>query len=197
MAGRIQATLSESEPHITRATHNTELVRTLISTKSVSLLGLLGTQIISPRHINPFPDDDLHPAPGYRVGLEFAQAYTIPPGYRVGLEFEPGDPGTPPAPLAASGRYSWQTAAAFDRAVIAMVQPHPTAQTLRILPRYRAAPWHWASLTPDVELPSAVVQVEGLEPVTYTGYNRIYLSGTGDGGVLADATVYYVRIEAA
>lgn len=77
------------------------------------------------------------------------------------------------------------------------VQPHPTAQTLRILPRYRAAPWHWASLTPDVELPSAVVQVEGLEPVTYPGYNRIYLSGTGDGGVLADATVYYVRIEAA
>lgn len=73
-------------------------------------------------------------------------------------------------------------------AVSAMVQPHPTAQTLRILPRYRAAPWHWASLTPDVELPSAVVQVEGLEPVTYPGYNRIYLSGTGDGGVLGQVT---------
>lgn len=36
------------------------------------------------------------PLPGYRVGLDFRQAYTVPPGYRVGLEFvrdadPPGD----------------------------------------------------------------------------------------------------------
>lgn len=68
------------------------------------------------------------------------------------------------------------------------VQPHDTAQTLRILPRYPAAPWDWASLTPDYELPASVIGVEGTEWVQKPGYNRVYVSGTTDGMPIAPVT---------
>lgn len=61
------------------------------------------------------------------------------------------------------------------------VQPHDTAQTLRILPRYPAAPWDWASRTPDYELPAAVVSVEGTEWTQKAIYNRVHVSGTSNG----------------
>lgn len=67
------------------------------------------------------------------------------------------------------------------------VQPHDTAQTLRILPRYPAAPWDWASLTPDFELPAAVVAVEGTEWLQKPNYNRVFVSGTS-AGVLGQVT---------
>ena len=67
------------------------------------------------------------------------------------------------------------------------VQPHNTAQTLRILPRYPAAPWDWASLTPDFELPAAVVAVEGTEWLQKPAYNRVHVSGTA-AGVLGEVT---------
>lgn len=67
------------------------------------------------------------------------------------------------------------------------VQPHDTAQTLRVLPRYPAAPWQWHTLTPDVELPSAVVSVEGIEWQRKAAYNRVHVSGT-TAGVLGEVT---------
>ena len=67
------------------------------------------------------------------------------------------------------------------------VQPHDTAQTLRILPRYPAAPWDWASLTPDYELPAAVIGVEGTEWLQKPGYTRVFVSGT-TAGVLGQVT---------
>lgn len=69
-----------------------------------------------------------------------------------------------------------------------MVLPHKTAQQLRILPRYRAAPWDWSGLTPDFELPSAVVQVEGIEPTIRPAYDRVYVSGTTSDGILGQVT---------
>lgn len=67
------------------------------------------------------------------------------------------------------------------------VQPHPTAQTLRILHRYPVAPWAWGGLTPDIDLPMAAVAVEGVEWVAKPAYNRVFVSGEGV-GVLADVT---------
>lgn len=67
------------------------------------------------------------------------------------------------------------------------VQPHDTLQTLRVLPRYPAAPWQWHALTPDFELPSAVVSVEGTEWQRKAAYNRVHVSGTS-AGVLGEVT---------
>ena len=67
------------------------------------------------------------------------------------------------------------------------VQPHDTDQTLRILPRYPAAPWDWASVTPDFELPSAVVSVEGIDWARKADYDRVFVSGTQN-GVLGQVT---------
>jgi hypothetical protein len=61
------------------------------------------------------------------------------------------------------------------------VQPHPTLKTLRVLPRYPSAPWDWGSVTPDFELPSAPVVVEGIKWVKRPAYNRVYVSGQGQG----------------
>ena len=65
------------------------------------------------------------------------------------------------------------------------VQPHDTAATLRVLPRYPAAPWAWSTLTPNFELPAAVVSVEGTDWQQKAAYNRVYVAGTS-AGVLGD-----------
>lgn len=67
------------------------------------------------------------------------------------------------------------------------VQPHNTAPTLRVLPRYPAAPWAWVSLTPDFELPSAVVAVEGIDWQRKAAYNRVFVGGVA-AGVLGQIT---------
>lgn len=61
------------------------------------------------------------------------------------------------------------------------VQPHSTDQVLRILPRYPAAPWDWAGLTPDYELPAAVVNTEAIEWMDKPIYNRVFVLGERNG----------------
>lgn len=68
------------------------------------------------------------------------------------------------------------------------LQPHATAQTLRVLHRYPVAPWDWGSVTPDIDLPMAPVATEGVEWVKKPDYNRVYVSGEGSAGVLAQVT---------
>lgn len=70
------------------------------------------------------------------------------------------------------------------------VQPHRTAATLRVLPRYPATPWTWNTLTPHFELPSAVASVEGIEWRSLPAYDRIFVSGTrpSPAGVLGQVT---------
>lgn len=60
----------------------------------------------------------------------------------------------------------------------AYVQPHATAKTLRVLPRYPSVPWSWGSVTPDFQLPADVVSVENVEWVDRAAYNRVFVSGT-------------------
>lgn len=63
------------------------------------------------------------------------------------------------------------------------IQPHRTDQVLRVLPRYPAAPWGWAGLTPDFELPSAVTTVEAIEWIDKPIYNRVFVMGERNGRV--------------
>lgn len=69
----------------------------------------------------------------------------------------------------------------------AYLQPHPTAQTLRVLPRYILAPWDWGLITPDFVLPSALATQEGIDWVEKPLYNRVFVSGTSQ-GVLGQVT---------
>lgn len=67
------------------------------------------------------------------------------------------------------------------------VQPHMTDKVLRVLHRYPTAPWGWAGVTPDFELPAAVVRQEGIEWSEKAVYNRVFVSGQGQ-GVLGQVT---------
>lgn len=63
----------------------------------------------------------------------------------------------------------------------AYVQPHPTAKTLIVLPRYPVAPWAFGTATPDLELPSAAVEQDGISWQEFPEYNAVYVGGAADG----------------
>lgn len=63
----------------------------------------------------------------------------------------------------------------------AYIQPHPISQILRVLPKYPSAPWDWATVTPDYQLPADVMSVEGIEWVDRADYNRMFVSGVQHG----------------
>lgn len=67
------------------------------------------------------------------------------------------------------------------------VQPHRTAQTLRIRHRYPVARWAWSGVAADVLLPAAVTVREGLQWVDKPVVNRVYVSGE-TAGVLGQVT---------
>ncbi|AVQ84789.1 hypothetical protein C4F17_24330 [Variovorax sp. PMC12] len=70
----------------------------------------------------------------------------------------------------------------------AIVQPHAMDATLRVLPRYPAAPWNWSTLSPDFVLPAAAVSVEGIQLLTRPDYNRVFVAGMNSAGVLGQVT---------
>lgn len=76
---------------------------------------------------------------------------------------------------------------AIAQAAGGYVQPHPTSQSLIILPRYPSAPWSWSGVTPDFELPSAVTTRESIQWVDKPVYNRVFVSGESV-GVLGQIT---------
>lgn len=59
----------------------------------------------------------------------------------------------------------------------AVIQPHPTAQVLRVIPRYAGAPWEWPDMTPALSLPESVVTVEGITWADKPRYDAVYLAG--------------------
>lgn len=67
------------------------------------------------------------------------------------------------------------------------LQPHDTDPSLIVRHRYPTAPWDWAGMAPDYQLPAEVVQQEGTEWRTRPAYNRVFVSGES-AGVLADVT---------
>ena len=76
---------------------------------------------------------------------------------------------------------------AIANSVGAYVQPVFSAKTLAIKHRYPLAPWNWASIVADIELPAAVVTQEGLDWAQKPDYNRVFVSGQGE-GVLGQVT---------
>lgn len=72
-------------------------------------------------------------------------------------------------------------------AVGGYLQPHATAATLRVLPRWPAPWWDWASATPDIILPAGVAEVDETEWIDQPAYNRIYVHGQA-GGIAARIT---------
>jgi hypothetical protein len=69
----------------------------------------------------------------------------------------------------------------------AYIQPSPVAQTVRVLPRYKAAPWEWDTITPDFELPADLTTTENTEWLWKPKYERVYVSGI-ENGVFAQVT---------
>lgn len=80
-----------------------------------------------------------------------------------------------------------QAVTAIAQSVGAFVQPDEIAKTLRILKRYPAAPWDWATTTPDYEIPASVITRESVTRSRKPDYNAVYVSGTTAGGVLGRA----------
>lgn len=69
----------------------------------------------------------------------------------------------------------------------AYIQAHRTSQILSVLPRYPSAPWTWASVTPDIQIPEDVCVTEGIEWLDKPDYNTVFISGQ-TGGILAHVT---------
>ena len=67
------------------------------------------------------------------------------------------------------------------------LRPHNSLAAVSILPRYATAPWNWASVTPDIVLPSDVASRESMEWIERPAYNRVFVSGE-DQGVLGQIT---------
>lgn len=61
--------------------------------------------------------------------------------------------------------------------ISAYLQPHNTDEVLRVLSRYPVAPWDWAGVTPDFDLPAAVMSRESIEWRDKPRYNRVYVMG--------------------
>lgn len=76
---------------------------------------------------------------------------------------------------------------AIAGAVGGYLQPHPTEAIFRVLHRYPVAPWDWADMTPDFELPAPVTTREGFQWASKPRYNRVFVRGEGV-GVLGQVT---------
>lgn len=61
------------------------------------------------------------------------------------------------------------------------LQPSLANKTMRVKHRYPLAPWDWGDATADISLPADVVVQEGLQWMKKPDYNRVYVSGQGEG----------------
>jgi hypothetical protein len=65
--------------------------------------------------------------------------------------------------------------------------PHPSNASFKVRPLYPAAPWNWGDVIPDFVLPSASVSRESIAWSDKPNYNRVFVSGQGQ-GVLGQVT---------
>ena len=68
----------------------------------------------------------------------------------------------------------------------AVVSSHRTAEQLIVTPRYPDLPWDWASATPDVQMPAAVIVTDSLQPQPHPEYNAVRVLGGAVGGIQGD-----------
>jgi hypothetical protein len=62
------------------------------------------------------------------------------------------------------------------------IQPHDTDKTIKFLPYYPTAPWHWNAVTPDLILPESAISVEGITWSSKMIYDNVYIVGSAKGG---------------
>lgn len=68
------------------------------------------------------------------------------------------------------------------------VQTHQAEKMLLVKPRYKVMPWQWASATPDLIVPEAMVLTMDGSWEPKVQYNAAFVSGTGAGGISAKVT---------
>ena len=98
----------------------------------------------------------------------------VPLGWDV--EWNPDDWNVPAGVFNHQGSYITALNSVVG-SISAYLQPHNTDEVLRVLSRYPVAPWEWAGVTPDFELPSAVMSRESIEWRDKPRYNRVYVMG--------------------
>ena len=76
---------------------------------------------------------------------------------------------------------------AVANAIGAYVQPHNTDRKLNVLLQYPVPAWEWEGVTPDIELPAAVVSQESIVWSRKAAYNRVFVHGQ-EGGVICQYT---------
>ena len=115
---------------------------------------------------------------GARTAQQIANDILVDNGVPLGwtVEWNPDDWNVPAGVFNHQGSYISALTSVTD-SIAAYLQPHNTAETLRILSRYPVAPWDWGDVTPDYELPAAVMTREGIEWSEKARYNRVYVSG--------------------
>lgn len=77
--------------------------------------------------------------------------------------------------------------AALAKAGGAYLLPDTQQQLFKVVPRYPATPWNWSEIVPDVVLPVNVVSRESISWKEKPNYNRVYMSGEGQ-GILGQVT---------
>jgi hypothetical protein len=101
-------------------------------------------------------------------------------GWDVDAGWKPEDWLVPADVFSHQGTYmSAINAIAAD--VGAYVQAHRSDKALSVLMRYPAKPWEWSDVTPDFELPGAVVEKEGIVWTDKPNYNRVFVRGMKSG----------------
>lgn len=76
---------------------------------------------------------------------------------------------------------------AVANAIGAYVQPHNTDRKLNVLLQYPVPAWEWEGVTPDIDLPAAIVSQESIVWSRKAAYNRVFVHGQ-EGGVICQYT---------
>ena len=112
------------------------------------------------------------------------QVNGVPLGWQIDYGLESWN--VPLGAFAHQGTYI-SALAALAKAGGGYLLPNTQLQLLKVLPRYPATPWNWGVITPDVVLPVGVVSRESISWKEKPNYNRVYVSGEGQ-GILGQVT---------
>ena len=106
------------------------------------------------------------------------QVNGVPLGWQIDYGLESWN--VPQGAFAHQGTYI-SALAALAKAGGGYLLPNTQQQMFKVLPRYPATPWNWGGLTPDVVLPIDAVSRESISWKEKPAYNRVYVSGEGQG----------------
>lgn len=108
----------------------------------------------------------------------------VPLGWQIDYELESWN--VPLGAFAHQGTYI-SALAAIAKAGGAYLLPDTHQQLFKVVPRYPSVPWNWGNITPDVVLPVDAVSRESISWKEKPAYNRVYVSGEGQ-GILGQVT---------